>query len=249
MLSKHERKSRTRITAGVAGATLLTLAGLALTASGTQAAAVLRADVGDAIGVDLTQEPPLPPAAPTPRNAPAPGSREAAKETTKTVKKVRIVTRDKDGNVTVTQSDDETIALVDPRHIVIRNGGVVAPPAPPAIPDVPTVISAKCGGGKDQDLQIERRDGDKRKIIICTDRIELRAADATGRARVAEAMAGKHRAIALAHADIGKRQAMFGLKMARRSVETQSDLSDAQRSAALTGIDEAIRELEAAEKD
>lgn len=248
MLAKHERKSRTRVTAGVAGATMLTLAGLALTASGTQAAAVLRADVGDAIGVDLRQAPPPPPV-PKPRNAPAPASREAAKETTKTVKKVRIVTRDKDGNVTVTQSDDETIARVDPRHIVIRNGEVVALPAPPAIPDVPTVISAKCGGGKDQDLQIERRDGDKRKIIICTDRIELRAADATGRARVAEAMAGKHRAIALAHADIGKRQAMFGLKMARRSVETQSDLSDAQRSAALTGIDEAIRELEAAEKD
>ena len=57
------------------------------------------------------------------------------------------------------------------------------------------------------------------------------------------------RTIALASADLGKRHAMLGLKMARKSIETQTRLSPSQRAAALKEIDEAIREVQNAEKD
>ena len=42
---------------------------------------------------------------------------------------------------------------------------------------------------------------------------------------------------------------MMGLKMARSSIEAQTELSAEQKAAALKGIDDAIRELETAEKD
>ena len=55
--------------------------------------------------------------------------------------------------------------------------------------------------------------------------------------------------IAMASADMGKRHALMSLKMARKSIEMQESLSDTQKSAALRGIDEAVRELESAERD
>lgn len=261
MLSKHNRKSRTRVTAGVTGAMVLSLAGLALTASGTQAAANLRADVGEAIGVDLedTQTAPAAPAAPSAVREPAapvaPRAPEAKGEK-KTVKVIRIVTKDKDGKVTITEQDDGAAPRVFTHRMIIRDGKVIAPPAPPGVPDVPTVISARCGGGKADDVKIERRDGDKRRIIICTDRIEARAAAGAARAEagIARAEAGRARAeaarvIALSSADMGKRHAMLSLKMARRSIEAQDNLTAEQKSNALNGIDEAIRELESDDKD
>ncbi|ODP39333.1 M56 family metallopeptidase [Sphingomonas turrisvirgatae] len=255
MLSKHDRKSRTRITAGVAGAMTLTLAGLALTASGTQAAANLRADVGEAMGVDLQDTPAVPaaPAAPAVLDAPdAARAPTVGKDEKKTVKVIRIVTKDKDGKVTVTQEGDGPAPRVFTHRLVMKDGKVIIPPAPPAapgMPNVPTVLSAMCGGGKDDEVKIERRDGDKRKIIICTDRIEMRAADAETRAKFAERMADKHRVMAIASADMGKRQAMLSLKMARRSIESQQDLTHDQKTNALQGIDEAIRELESSNED
>jgi beta-lactamase regulating signal transducer with metallopeptidase domain len=253
MLSKHDRKSRTRVTAGVAGAMTLTLAGLALTASGTQAAANLRADVGDAIGVDLQDAPPAPPAPKAPEAPVAPKAPEAGKGEPKTVKIVRIVTKDKDGQVTITEDKgDGPAPRVFTHRLVIKDGKIIAPPAPPAAPGapaVPTVLSAKCGGGASDDVKIERRDGDQRKIIICTDRIEARAAAGAARAEAGAAQAERARVIALASADMGKRHAMLSLKMARRSIEAQDSLTAEQKANALSGIDEAIRELESSDKD
>ncbi|MCP3728964.1 M56 family metallopeptidase [Sphingomonas sp. MG17] len=248
MLSKHDRKSRTRVTAGVTGAAALTLAGLALTASGTQAAANLRADVGEAIGVDL-QEAPAAPEAPAAAPAPvAPAAPKApeAKDAPKVVKKIRIVTKDKDGKITITEDDAGDMPRIFHKRLVMKDGKVIAG-MPMA--DMPEILSARCGGGKADDVKIERKDGDKRKIIICTDRIEARAADGAARAEAAEAWAGKHRVFAIASADMGKRHAMLSLKMARKSIEAQDSLSAAQKSAALKGIDDAIRELEATEQD
>lgn len=254
MLSKHHRKSRIRVTAGVTGAMTLMLAGLALTASGTQAAANLRADVGDAIGVDL-QAPPAPPAPAAPEAPdapPAPRASGTAKGEKKRTHVIRIVTKDKDGKVTVTETRDGNAPRAVTGPIVIRDGQLIAPPAPPAIPqmpDVPRVVSARCGGGQGRDVTIERKEGSERRIVICTDRIEARAADATTRARVAEAMAGQHRAMALAHADMGKRHAMTSIQMARRTIEAQDALSADQKAKALAGLDEAMRELESTDKD
>ena len=296
MLAKHDRKSRTRITAGVTGAAALTLAGLALTASGTQAAANLRADVGDAIGVDL-QDPPAPPAAPEAPEAAAPAEAPAPADDAKTVRKIRIVTRDKDGKITVSE-DGDTSVVTRHKRLVIKDGKVVN--ADDLLADMTLVSSGKCGAPKDGEFQIETKDGKRRKIVICTDRIEahseaalarglaardaaLARADASREAALARAAASRDaaiargmasrdaalaraeasreageaaraiamesRTIALASAEMGKRHAMLGLKMARKSIEAQTDLSPSQRAAALKGIDEAIREVQSAEKD
>lgn len=292
MLSKHDRKSRTRITAGVTGAAALTLAGLALTASGTQAAANLRADVGDAIGVDLQEVPAAPTAPDVPAAAEAPVA-PAAPNGARTVKKVRIVTRDKDGKITVTEDGDISTIHTGHKRIVIRDGKVVSGDGIPA--DMPVVMSARCGAPKDGDVKLERTDGKRRTVTICTDRIEARTergmasrdaalaraeasreaalarAEASREAAIARGMASRDaaiargmasrdaalaraeasreaadaaREIALVSADLGKRHAMLGLKIARKSIEAQADLSPAQRAAALKGIDEAIREVQ-----
>lgn len=290
MLSKHDRKSRTRITAGVTGAAALTLAGLALTASGTQAAANLRADVGDAIGVDLQDAPAAPTAPDAPAAAEAPAA-PAAPEAATTVKKIRIVTRDKDGKLTITEDGDISTVHTGHRRLVIRDGKVVTADGVPT--NLPTVMSARCGAPKDGDIQVERTDGKRHTITICTDRIEARSeaaaargmaardaaladaeatreaalarAEASREAAVARAMASRDAALAraeasreaaaaareitLVSADLGKRHAMLGLKIARKSIEAQTDLTPAQRAAALKGIDEAIREVQAANKD
>lgn len=297
MLSKHDRKSRTRITAGVTGAAALTLAGLALTASGTQAAANLRADVGDAIGVDL-QEPPAAPTAPE-AAAEAPAAPEAMAAPA-AAKKIRIVTRDKDGKITITQDGEISTVQTGHKRIVIRDGRVVSGDGIPA--DMPTVISARCGPPNDGDVKLERTDGKRRSITICTDRIEARTeaavargmaardaaldraqasreaaqaraeasreaaqahAEASRDAAIARSMASRDaaiaraeasrevaeiaresRSIAIASANMGKRHAMLGLKIARRSIEEQNNLTPAQKAAALKGIDDAMREVQ-----
>ncbi|WP_447724697.1 M56 family metallopeptidase [Sphingomonas koreensis] len=265
MLSKHDRKSRTRITAGVTGAAALTLAGLALTASGTQAAANLRADVGDAIGVDL-QDPPAPaaaPAAPEAPDSPAAAEAPAAPDAARPVKRIRIVTRDKDGKITVTE-DDHVHTAGTHKRVVIKDGNVVDIDGVRV--DVPVVTSTNCGAPKDGEVKIESRDGKQRRITICTDRIEARAEAAVARAGMAREVANERRVAAAAHAeaareiaresrsiaiasaDMGQRHAMFGLKIARRSIEEQDDLTPAQKAAALKGIDEAIREVETANR-
>lgn len=252
MLAKHDRKSRTRITAGVTGAAALTLAGLAFTASGTQAAANLRADVGNVIGVDLQEAPAAPaapeaPAAAEAADAPEAPVAPAAKDEAKRVKKIRIVTHDKDGKITVTEDGDFDAVHVRHKKLVIKDGKVVNGYGMPD--DLPVVLSTRCGAPKDGELKIESKDGKRRTITICTDRIEMRAEAAAARAIAAEAIADRAHAVAIARVDTGKRHAMFGLKMARKSIEAQHDLTDAQRAAALKGIDEAIREIGNADKD
>lgn len=271
MLSKHDRKSRTRITAGVTGAAALTLAGLALTASGTQAAANLRADVGEAIGVDLAQDAPAAPEAPAPIDAPdAPEAAEApaapdAPKASKVERRVVIIEKDKDGKkrevrVVGVPADGKPFVWTDSKSFV-WNGDMGK------IARVPAISSARCGPPKDGDVKIETRKGDKHSIVICEDRIEARVEAASARAEAARDIAKERRAvaaaraeaareiaresrvIAVASADMGMRHALMGLKMARKSIEMQSGMTDAEKSAALKGIDEAIREVETADKD
>jgi bla regulator protein BlaR1 len=258
MLSKHNRKSRARIGAGITGAAALTLAGLALTASGTQAAAALTAELAQ----DAPPAPPSPLAPPAAPDAPdAPDAADAPHDVQvekfvsadgKTVvKKVKVIVKDKDGKVIAMHDDEDKIpvgAKVYRHGVIVKDGKTFAwQGAKPG--DVPQVHAISCGGPKDGEVKIEKKDGTERKIIICTDRIEFRAAAAAEHAKGAEAIARHARVVAMASADMGKRSAMMGLRMARKSIEMQDSLTAEQKAGALKGIDEAIRELEAAEKD
>ncbi len=240
MLSKHNPKSRARVTTGIAGAAALTLAGLALTASGA--------------GAVMTQaDAPTPPAAPEAPAAPAAVAAVQAPETPaapdapkapegsaeKRVHRIVMVERkDKDGKEVKTET--RVIRMKGDGKEFVWTGDM----------DIDIdVKSMKCGGSKDDAVKVETRDGDKRKVVICTDRIEMRADAAEAKAKGAEALARRAQVFALASADMGKRHAMMGLKMARSSIEAQTELSAEQKAAALKGIDDAIRELETAEKD
>lgn len=240
MLSKHNPKSRARITAGVTGAVALTLTGLALTASGA-GAAMTQADA------------PTPPAAPEAPAAPAavaavqapetPAPPEAPKAPEGTTEKrvhriVMVERKDKDGKEVKTET--RVIRMKGDGKEFVWTGDM----------DIDVdVKSMKCGGSKGDDVKIETRDGDKRKIVICTDRIEMRADAAAAKAKGAEAMARRAHVMAIASADMGKRHAVMSLKMARSSIEAQTELSAEQKAAALKGIDDAMRELESADKD
>lgn len=250
MLSKHNPKSRTRITAGVTGALALSLGALALTASGTGAAAsppeapaAPRApNTPLAPQADAPVAPVAPEAPDAPAAAEAPEAPEApvapkeegeyryvfvekkdGKETRRETRVVRMKGEDKD--VKYSWSGDSDVKV-----------------------DV-DVKSMKCGGSKDDEIKIETRVGDKRKIVICTDRIEMRTAAATAGAAKAEAFARRAEIAAIASARMGTRHALMGLKMARKSIEMQDELTAEQKSAALKGIDDAIREVETADID
>ena len=67
-------------------------------------------------------------------------------------------------------------------------------------------------------------------MIICTDRIEMAAADA--------------QRMAMLHKAMGMNSARMGLRMARRSIEDETNMTADERAKALKGIDAAMAELE-----
>ncbi len=279
MLNLHEKKSRTRLLAGAGALGALTLGSLGITASGTHAAERVRTSVETAVGIDLAgiQEaalndplppPPAPPAvAPTAPAPPAPVAALDAKDAPKTKSRIRIVTRDKDGKLSerVIDSDDREIVLDGAgaphgvRHRFVFSGK----DGKPGMPDLkslerlsalrttprnlPRIISRDCksGEGGRSQMTFESGDGKTRSFVICTNRIEMqasRAAEASAAAQVA--------AIDLIRIErdaIGS--ARSGLRAARASIENNRSMSDSQRSAALSGIDEAIRELDSKPND
>jgi len=94
---------------------------------------------------------------------------------------------------------------------------------------VPEIRNGKCGKGPKPTVE-HRAEGDKKIMIICTDRIEALSEDATR-------MAMRHKAM-------GLESARMGLRMARRSVESETDMTADERAKALKGIDEAMAQLE-----
>ncbi len=240
MLSKHNPKSRARVTTGIAGAAALTLAGLALTASGA-GAAISQPDAPTPPAIPAA--PPVPAAAwmpDLPQVPEAPAAPEAPEDAQE--KRVhRIVMVERTGS-----KDKDAKGKVETRVIRLREHGKDMVFTGDMDVDVK---SMKCGGSKDDSVKIEKRDGDKRIVVLCTDRIEMRAKAADAHAKGAEALARRAEVFAIASADMGKRHAVMGLKMARRSIEEQTDLGAEQKAAALKGIDDAMRELETADKD
>jgi hypothetical protein len=82
-------------------------------------------------------------------------------------------------------------------------------------------------------MVITRKDGDKRKIIICTNRIEQAAREGAE--------------LAMNSKDIERnayQSALSGLRSARENMSNNVELSGTHRAEALKAMDEAIREVE-----
>lgn len=229
MLTKTRKLSRARFAAGLVGVSALSLAALGLTASGSQAAEKFKSKVEAATGLSLQTAPPPPPAdAQTAPDAPkAPVIIE------------RRIYRDADGK------DDKDGK--HQRHVVILRTGpngehMADMPDMPDVPSqaqieamIPDIQSGKCqdvNGDDKTKMVIEHpaANGQKRRMVICVDRIQRMAADS------------RH---------MGMQSALMGLRMARRSIESEEHMTATEKAEALKGIDDAIRQVEkqSAEKD
>lgn len=232
-------RSRRRLAMGGATVAALMIAGLAGTASGTAAAASVRAGVEKATGIDianldvkLQSAPAAPPAPganlPAPPAPPAAAAPPADRDAPNRVRKIKIVTIDKDGK---TISED------------VR--GIPDLPELADMPDVrvlknmPDIRSRRCGSSgngktvKGEEMVIDKSRGDKKVMIICTDRIERMASANTIRMVKVDRMRRTAYDSALA-----------GLRSARDTIANNPSMSAENRRQALKDIDESIREVE-----
>jgi bla regulator protein blaR1 len=229
MLSKTRKNSPIRLAAGLAGVSALSLAALGLTASGTQAAEKIKDKVETTIGVDLGQDapepaaPPAPAAAPAPAGAPAPA---AAPEAPDAPRVHHRVYRFADG---APGKDGKQVRKIVMVHADGERREIDMPDVDAIRASVPEIRDGQCG--KEGKATVEHRtEGGKKIMIICSDRIAALSVDA-------ERMALRHKAM-------GLDSARMGLRLARRSIETETEMSAEDRAKALKGIDEAMAELE-----
>lgn len=234
MLGIH-RASRSRLAIGSVAVASMTVLGLGVTASGTQAAETVRAGVERATGVDIAALAPV-----TAVAAPAPTAAPVARE-----RRVMIV---KDGKTRVYEGADADAYVaanpvpVPPVPPVPPAPGVAPrPPLPPLPPqainvDVPEIASRDCGrgeGGGEKQTVIHREKAGKRMMIICTNRIETMAAESAK-------IAANSREIAR-HALEG---ALTSLRSARAGIVADRSIDEAARRDALADIDEGIAEVQ-----
>ncbi|MBO9713598.1 MAG: peptidase M56 [Sphingomonas sp.] len=245
MLSKTRKFSPKRIAGGIAGVSILSLAALGLTASGSQAAERITRKVEKTLGVAITQSapaapeapaapaapaveaaPPAPPAAPAVAGQeapPAPPEAPAAPAPGTHVEKrvYRITTDGKDGKKVVVIADSQG-----------------TPDMSWVEASVPEVKEGACRGKSDDGKSVVQvtpgKDGKKQVIVICTKRIEAMA-------KASEDMA---KDIARRSKDMGLRSAIMGLRAARNSIEANGEMPADAKAEALKGIDEAIAEVE-----
>lgn len=244
-------KSRRQLAVGGATVSLLVLGGLVATASGTPAAAALTSRVERTLGVDLTSTVavlpavaqtapavPIPPAAPREPSAPVPPAAPAKPvvaiaETAPAAPAVPAVPMPP-------QADDIPAVPQPPaaprvRVVTLRNGQKVhvigthgIAPMPP-MPPIPMVQSRSCGtGSSDTRTSYMTLDGKTRRqvTIICTDRIERSARQASLAAVDAQHMA-----------QINMRIALSSIDSARASIIRDRNLSEDARRDALKGLD------------
>ena len=271
MLSK-ERVSPGRRWGGLAGVSALALAGLGLTASGTAAAEHLREQVRVTTGVDLTkldlpavaapaapQSPavgtaPVPPSAAAPAPAPVPAPAPAAAPQAPDAPPAPAAPEVSDDlpppappapGADATIKKQIIVRTLDGRHMDVRR--MRHADGDPQVflfkryaggKDMPEVRDGDCGAG-DKPLVEHRQEGKKRIVIICSKRIEQAAANASERAA--------HAAELAMNADLmarnARRSALDGVRRARSAILADRSMSEAQRSEALKGIDQAIAEL------
>jgi bla regulator protein blaR1 len=229
MLSKTRKNSPIRLAAGLAGVSALSLAALGLTASGTQAAEKIKDKVETTIGVELGQDMPAPPAPPAAAEPPAPAAPlapQAAPAAPEAPKVRRHVHHFSDGEpgkdgkqirkIVMVQADGQTHEVEMPDPDVIRAS-------------IPEIRDAKCGTGGKAHVE-HKTEGGKKIMVICSDRIAMASADAER--------------MAMVHKRFGMESAMMGLRQARRSIESEQNMTADERAKALKGIDEAIAEIE-----
>jgi bla regulator protein BlaR1 len=218
------RTSRRRLAAGTVSVGLLVTAGLGFTASGTSAAEA----IGARIHADIPAMPPMPPMPPraaVPAVTPVPRMPpQASVPALDPVPPVPPV-------APVPPAKPATGASGARTHVMqIRNGNRVT------IAGAPEVNERVCTDGRDGDAKqfvINRQDGDKRIMIICSNRIEKAAADGAE--------------IAANSKDIERsalRSAISGLRSARAGIAGNMSMSAEVRAQALAGIDEGIAEVE-----
>lgn len=230
MLSKTHKNSPARLAAGLVGTTALGLAALGLTASGTQAAETIKVKVEKVTGIKLDQDVPAPPAPPAPVSPQAVPAVPEAPEAPEGPVKVRTY------SYTVTgDGKDKKDGKRVTKIVMVHADGSKTEKDMPDIDElrarVPEVRNSKCTDTTDGKPVVENFERNGKKImIICSNRIEKITVQAEKAAFEAKR--------------VGMRSATIGLQVARRSIESQPDLSPEQRAKALKGIDEAIAELE-----
>lgn len=255
MLSIHRKLSPIRIGAGLAGITTVSLAALALTASGSQAAERIRNSVDAAVhGQDVPVAPAAPaaPAAPqaaiaphapvAPQAAPAPVAPPAPAAPAMTGEPAG---RHHSLRTDQTLGDGKGIK----KMVIIQRDGkrqeITMPDMAAIQASIPEIRSGKCGKGTAPTVE-HRSEGNKQVMIICSDRMAAMQMNASKMAAFdadhAAAMAENSKKMAM-------NSALMSLQHARRTIEIQSSLSPQQRAEALKGIDEALAELRDDAKD
>lgn len=214
------RASRRRLVTGAATVSLLACTGLALTVSSSRAAAAISGEVGRVTGIEL-QAAPTPPAPPTP---PAVGTEPGSTSQTTT-------TRTRDGRTVRTRVIQHTPPGVAPMTQAEIDAAVARGMA--AVPQVSERPCRVGTDGPDDQLVVNTKDGKKRIMVVCTNRIERVAA--AGSAAAANAKATERQAL---------ESALAGLRSAREAVQT-ADMTAEARTKALAGIDEGLAEVQA----
>lgn len=232
------RRSRLRSTLGGTAVATLMIGGLAVTASGTPAAATVRAGVEKATGIDiaaidarvaakLQSAPavPPPPAEPQGADLPPPPPPPAAD--------VAPSPRTDDTNVAISDGGTRKISKRFKIVRVDKDGKAVTEDWVGPV-NVPDVRSSNCGGGDDRNMVVNKTRGDKRVIIICNDRIERVVAMNTANIEKSKDI----QRAAYAHA-------LEGLHRARERVAADQRMGAEAKRDALDSIDDSIRDMQA----
>ncbi len=265
------RLSRTRLATGAAAVVALVATGLVTTASGTEAAAAMTAKVEDATGVRLAA--PQPPAVPATPTEPAPPAALAAPEKPRSLRVVvkgADTSSVYEGAAAARYLAEHPLPKMPP--VPPQPARPAQPANATTTVTVRDGQSIVVTNGDCQPLagpSVVRRDSDgRREMVVCRNRIEAAAAtaqaqarralaeaDTQGRfaeqqARMAEqqaAMAERQAAMAERNAAYSRRaglsQGLASIATARRSIESNRNLTDQQRRDALAGLDDAAREL------
>lgn len=218
-------QSRRRLAFGSGAVSLLVLAGLGLTASGTSAAHALSTRVGETIGVDLqvaTPVPPVPPVPPVSAGADVPTVPDAPAAP---VRRVVVKRVGKDGNTSTYDSTNASAPNDRELRVLIDR----------SMASVPNVTERRCAIGKDggaNQIVVHSKTGDTQVMVICTNRIEA-AASAGAAATIDTANLRRH-ALAIA---------LSSVEASRASIGANRDMPAADRTRALAEMDAALAEL------
>ncbi len=238
--------SRRRFALGATTVGAIVIAGLGLTASGSSAAAI-------SAGMQEAVAPAAPPVPPVPA-IPAPRTIETTNSMVNHTRNAFINRSNGNevSNVTVTENGKTMVyssAGVD-AHIADGDRIAILPPAPGGtrmivksdsdpnmrveLQNIPAISSATCGIGTGRPISmvIDSGKGAKRKIVVCTDRIEKVTVDAMVTARNSKATERD-----------AYIQGLAGLIQARATVVADTSMSDADRARSLNGIDQSIAEM------